>query len=89
MGQGLAGRETQGLNILQFGQRMQLKNFACVWVRPRVCICVCVRPHASACVQKIKRPDASGCKNFCVQTRLLFKDFQDVLYIAIYLSVHC
>ena len=49
MGQGSAGRETQGLNILQLGHGMQLKNFACVCVRPRACIWT----------QKIKHPDAS------------------------------
>ena len=42
IGQGLAGRETQGLNIEQLGHGMQLKNFACV------CTCVCA--SASACV---------------------------------------
>ena len=41
-----------------------------------------MRLHSSACVcaLKIKCPDASRCKNFCVQTSLLFKDFRDVLY---------
>ena len=37
------------------------------------------RVSACVCAQKIKRPDAKNC---CVQMRLLFKDFQDVLYIC-------
>ena len=53
------------------------EKFAYICIRPRACVCVRVRLCAWVCVQKIKRMDA---KNFCIQTRLLFKDFRDVLY---------
>ena len=51
---------------------MQLKNFACVCVRPRVC--VQVRLRACVCAQKIKHLDASRRPGTS-----LFKDFRDVL----------
>ena len=59
---------------------MQLKNFASVCIRPRacVCVCVCVRPRASA-HRKLNIRTCLDAKNLCVQMRLLFKDFQDVL----------
>ena len=41
---------------------MQLKNFACVCVRPRAF--VRMRLHACVCAQKIKCPDASRRKKF-------------------------
>ena len=69
MGLGLVGRETQGLNIQQLEHTMQLKKFACVYVRPSACMSVCVR------AQKIKRPDVSRRKRifasrhvFCSRT---------------------
>ena len=55
---------------------MQLKNLlTSTFIRMRASASACV--CAWVCVQKIKRLDA---KNFCVQMRLLFKDFRDVLY---------
>ena len=75
MEQGLAGRETQGLNIyIQLGHGMQLKEF-CMHVCVRLCASVFVR------AQKIKHPDPSRQQNYLrVQMPLSFKDFQDVLY---------
>ena len=81
---GLAGRETQSLNIQQLGNRMQLNSFVCVCVHPCACICVWVCVCASVCVhlcvcicaQKIKCPDMSRHKRIlCVQTCLCSKTF--------------
>ena len=73
MGLGLAGRETQSLNLQQLEHTMQLKNFACVYVHLPVCVCVHLR--VCVCAQKIKCPDASRCKRisasrhvFCSRT---------------------
>ena len=77
-GQGLAGRETQDLNIQQLGQRMQRSACVCVCLHVCICVCprasICVRLRPSACVcmrqcacvcaQKIKRPDVSRRKKF-------------------------
>ena len=64
---------------------MQLKNFACVCIRPQACVCVCPCVSTSICVRvsphrKLNVRTRLDAKNFCVQTRLLFKDFRDVLY---------
>ena len=51
---------------------MQVKNFACVCVRPQACICVCVRPRASASVCM----RASAHRKLNVRTRLDAKKIQ-------------
>ena len=102
MGQGLVGRETQGLNIQQLGQRMQLKNFACACVRPCACVCVCIRPRVSVsvhvhlrastcvCAQKIKRPDVSFVQGLCTIFACLLVCLLACLliYLSIYLSIY-
>lgn len=58
---GLAGRETQSLNIQQLGNRMQLNSFVCVSAHPCACICVWVCVCASACVHLCTENQMSGC----------------------------
>ena len=54
MGQGLSGRATQSLNLKQFGHRMELENFACIYVHPCVCGYVCPYVCMYVCVRACK-----------------------------------
>ena len=70
MGQGLVGRETQGLNILQLGYGLQWKTFACICIRLCACVCLhtenlnvwmCLDAKGSLCPDTSFGQGLSGC----------------------------
>ena len=58
---------------------MQLKNFACV----------CVRPHVCVCVQKIKHPDASRHKRISASRRVFCSRTFGMYYRWLHLQWVC